>query len=523
MAQQLQTITLGAPGFKGLNTEDSSVNMDPAFASVANNCILDKFGRLGARKGFATLTTDRSELSDGAGGFNPIVSLHQFVDEAGNTALFGTGNSKILKATTVTTTNDTLVDVTPGAYTVNADDWKLIHFNDKMYFFQRGHQPLMYSNALGAVVTIDSESTDSSTCKQAHAALAAYGRLWLADVTGDKATVYWSDLYIGENWDTGSSGSIDITSVWPNGYDEITAIAAHNDALIIFGEENTVIYSGASSPSTMVLQDTIAGVGCVSRDSVEPTGGDLLFLSSTGLRSLGRTIQENARPMTDVSNNVRRDIITDLIAERAAIVANTGNIVACYSPEEAFYLVSFQSLAKTYCFDMRGTLEDGSFRVTLWPSTPFTSCVRAKDGTLYLGSAVGLGTYAGYQDNGESYRYQFYSPVLTFGDNARQKILKKVRPIIVGGSGQDAVLYWGYGYSGTFSAQTFALDTGGGSEFGVGEFGIAEFSGGITITDKGINATGSGPDVTIGLETNVDGSAFSLQEITVQTLIGRII
>ena len=62
MAQQLQNIVIRAPAFKGLNTQDSPLDADPSFAAVADNCIIDKYGRIGARKGFNTLTTDATAL-----------------------------------------------------------------------------------------------------------------------------------------------------------------------------------------------------------------------------------------------------------------------------------------------------------------------------------------------------------------------------------------------------------------------------------------------------------------------------
>jgi hypothetical protein len=39
MAQQLQNITISAPGFFGLNTQDSPIGLDPSFAAVADNCV----------------------------------------------------------------------------------------------------------------------------------------------------------------------------------------------------------------------------------------------------------------------------------------------------------------------------------------------------------------------------------------------------------------------------------------------------------------------------------------------------
>ena len=50
MAQPLQTITISAPGFFGINTQDSPIGLNPAFASIADNCVIDQYGRIGARR-----------------------------------------------------------------------------------------------------------------------------------------------------------------------------------------------------------------------------------------------------------------------------------------------------------------------------------------------------------------------------------------------------------------------------------------------------------------------------------------
>ena len=55
MSQRLQNLTVAAPGFLGINTEESPVGMNPAFASIADNCVIDKsWSRSGARKGYTT-------------------------------------------------------------------------------------------------------------------------------------------------------------------------------------------------------------------------------------------------------------------------------------------------------------------------------------------------------------------------------------------------------------------------------------------------------------------------------------
>ena len=144
MAQPLQSINLVAPGFKGVNTEDSPIGQDFSFADVADNAVIDKRGRIAARKGVQLFTADRSLL-----GTDYANKVHHFYDDAGNEETFVTGNNKILKVTTTTDPDDTLVDITPSGYIVTGDNWKIVNFNNKAYFFQRGLEPLVYDDATG--------------------------------------------------------------------------------------------------------------------------------------------------------------------------------------------------------------------------------------------------------------------------------------------------------------------------------------------------------------------------------------
>ena len=62
MVAKLLTTTIAAPGFKGVNTQDSSITLEDGFATVANNCVIDKFGRIGSRKGWIAAHTTNTDL-----------------------------------------------------------------------------------------------------------------------------------------------------------------------------------------------------------------------------------------------------------------------------------------------------------------------------------------------------------------------------------------------------------------------------------------------------------------------------
>ncbi len=506
MAQQLQSINLVAPAFQGINTEDSPLAQDTSFAEVADNAIIDRQGRLASRQGNSVITTNKTAL-----GTDHIHNIHEFYDSAGNEVIFSTGNNKIMTGTT------TLVDATPGSYTITANDWKIVNFNDHAYFFQRGYEPLVYSNSLGAVTKVSAVAHSAvSSAQYAHEALAAFGRIFVAGNATNDTIIYWSDLLDGDDFSSGSSGNIDVSKAWPNGADKIVALAAHNDFLVVFGEHSIIVYSGASSPASMAISDTISGVGCIDRKTVQNIGTDLLFLSDDGLRSLGRVIQEKSLPITDASRNVKQDLI-------AKLKTKTSPATTVYSPENYFYLLGLPDSNLIYCFDLRGRLENGAFRVTKWPSVDFKSFARDRNGDVYIGTVDGIGKYDGFDDNNSSYIFRYTSPGLTFGDPSKLKLLKKIRPTIIGGNNADIILSWTYDFSIQANTSRFRVGSATPGFYGVSEYTAVEFSLGDLISRKSLNCTGNGSVVTVGLQTEVNGSVISLQEMNVLALIGKTV
>ena len=535
MSQPLQSINLVAPGFKGINTEDSPMSEDYSFADVADNAVIDKRGRIASRKGVRLWTQDNQGIGDAF-----VKTIHHFFDDVGNEAIFVTANQRVFMSESTTDYMDTLTDVTPAGYLITNDDWKIVNFNGAAYFFQVGLEPLVYTHDEGLRTYTEVVGADTNPRFFCHEAIAAYGRLFVVDNGADKQIVSWSDLLIGTDFEGGSSGSIEVNKAWPDGHDEVVALAAHNDKLIVFGMHSILVYADAFSPSMMVLDDTVSGVGCIDRNSVQTIGTDVLFMDKSGLRSFGRVIQEKSLPLSDLSVNVKTDLI-------AMIDNRVGPVSSVFSPEHSFYLLTLPEERKTFCFDVKGRLENNSFRVTEWTLRPFTAWERRHtDGKLLTGTKDGLGEYSGYSDevnNGgnieqTSYLFRYYSPSLTFGDPSKLKFLKKIRPTVIGANTASVRIKWAYDFSSTFSTAVFGIGSqipyyysspkddsvGFISEGGLAEYsqdGLAEYTGGELTTRPPINATGSGSVVTIGLESDINGFALSLQEINVLALMGK--
>jgi hypothetical protein len=151
----------------------------------------------------------------------------------------------------------------------------------------------------------------------------------------------------------------------------------------------------------------------------------------------------------------------------------------------------------------------------------FKSFHRDRNGDVYIGTVDGLGTYTGYLDSGSSYRFRYFSPGLTFGDPSKIKMLKKIRPVLIGGFNTEIFLKWSYDFSGSSKTRSFSTSSSIPGFFGESEYAVAEYTEGDVVSRKSFNTSGNGSVVTVGLETNINGYALSIQEMSVLALVGK--
>jgi hypothetical protein len=514
MSQALQAYSITAPGFYGLNTQDSSVDLSSGFALVANNCIIDRYGRIGSRKGW---TKQNTALNTDAG-TNPIKCITELIADDGTPYVLAAADGQLLQLN-----GSSLTTLTYGgggtAPTITDSNWQAAFINGYAVFYQIGHDPLVFNPDVSTTTyrRISESSGYSGTVQQANCVIAAYGRTWSANTNTDKQTIQWSDLSQPFKFSGGTSGTLDTHQVWPKGSDTVTALAAHNGFLYIFGYNNILIYQGATDPSTMSLYDVVTGIGCIARDSVANTGTDIVFLSSTGVRSLMRTIQEKSAPLRDLSKNVRDDLIDILINEDKAAIK------AIYSPLDGFYVMTLPSILSAYCFDMKAAMQDGSARVTTWDGITPQSFCRKADGTLLIGKNGYIGKYEGYLDNGASYRLQYYTNYSDFGQPVMATILKKIIVSVVGGSNQPFIVKWDYDFKGQYQSFVTKIPTQRAAKYNISEYNTeAEYSSGILIRRLTAYPNGFGQTVQTGYETDVNDSAISIQKIEIYAKNGKI-
>ena len=564
-AQQQQTITIPAPGSMGLNTEQSPTAQDGTFCLTANNAVIDQYGRIGSRKAFATLTKtynltylfnvtrDRDEmevLSLETGSINGV----QYVVALVKVEQFNIGGAVVqtdrffctLDKVGVEWQLNEIGDHT-GSDPTTLDKAKIVSFNDAFYVFSEGNEAMVWDGTtygplfsgtpdVDYIAPQDDTGVIASTI-DGDVACAAYGRLWVSGVNGDHNVIYYSDLLIATQWYDGratatdsqnTGGIIDLREYWPTGSDDVRAIVAHNNALFVFGRRSILVWGNPtgdpSAEGGIFLQDAISNIGCISQDAVVVTGNDVLFVDDTGVRSLGRTIQEKSVLLGDLTLNVRKDISTMIQG-----TLDKDTISLDYWPEESVTVVAFPEQGFAYVLDMRQQSPTGGSRITRWDN-----CVHNR--SLYVelttGSMVLLGSnnnqgvleYRDYQQwDDQPYVFSYASPAMTLGQPANLKFIKQIDYTCVSTFSEgNATARWSFDYITPARTRSLLVGATPPSKFGVAQYAVDTYGGAqSTIKRYKVNAKGSGEALIIGINMDIDSNSFSLQEVNIQTLLGR--
>ena len=530
MSKPLNPISVAAPGFYGLNTQSAGRPIPAVWASQMTNFIFDDVGRPASRKGTVRLN------STAISGEPRIDQIYEYVDGGGNTLEIFSAGDKIYK-----NVSGTFTDITGTATTPTASNWKFQNFNGNCVGFQRGHAPIVITSTGGSFADIALSGTQQPTTA-ANTVLAAYGRLWVLDGSDLK----YSDLLSYSAF----NGVFDLHTYWKDGVDEGVALADWNGYLIVFGKRSIIVFSAPYDPaSTMQIVENIGGFGCIARDSIQTVGKDIFFLSKSGIRSLGRTVQEKSNPIGDITKNVRDSLVNAVEAE------DVDDIRSTYSEKNGFYVLCLPSSRKTFCIDTRFQLEDGTYRVTDWDYSPDSihtlldgsvHISRTKAGASRYGSAkfglsrysFGTGTggylsnYSGYLDEvsstntgGDSYSIKYYSSWQDFSEQGAGsviKIPKKLSFLLGGARGDTVYLKWGNNFESNGKIVGVTRSLGTVAQYGVSQFGVGTYSGFVSFSESKSPMSGSGRVIRFGMEAQINGYSVSIQDATLFAKTGRL-
>ena len=517
MAKQISYQPLTDIGLNGLNTQSNPASLDTSYLVKAENVVIRESGRIAFRKGLK----QKVEPSGTA-----IVSIHEHDDNGTNKVLVSYGTSIYV----VDFTDPADAFPSSGAdlkHTVGSTTgaWQFVNFNDRLHCFHSGVVPQRYDGSLGSGSKWTAHATDPASISSLFdpsCGMGYYGRIWCGGVAEAKDVVYYSNLLDGDDWTGGDTGLIDLSKVW--GIDDVIAIAPFYGKLVIFGKNNIVIYDSPETVGSLALNEVIRGVGLVSRDSVQAIGDDLVFLSNTGLRSLGRTTEKDKLPLTDLSLNIKDTLIRN--------IGQSSNVKSVYVENEGIYIMSFVDKNITYVFDFKHFTPNNAPRVTTWTfdndREPSSMTYTETYGLLVGQQDGGLAGYEGYYDTdlegASTYTYSSYTSSIAttwinLGESIAASFLKRLFLVLEGGSGATLGLKWYKDYSpspsDTTSITLNPTTTGTTSLWGAstslyGTTTVTTTNAGAFVTDTyyAIATVGSTNFTAIGSADNVVGTVF---------------
>jgi hypothetical protein len=533
--KQLNPLVLDSVGVFGLNTQANASSLDHRWLVNADNIMINSEGRLTSRKGIQAISATVGNY--------PVKSMHwhQYVNGTAN--LISSANNKIWKINSSAVPQVNTQQTFAGTpQTITGDNWQWIQYDDDSIGVQAGHRPIHFTSDTGVWSDLEDTASYSAstniTTFDPSTMLSQYGRLWAAGFTEDKQTILYSRTLEHHKWTGTGSGALNMKSVW--GYDDIVALESFNGKLIIFGKNNIAIYNDPFDPSatTFALDEVIQGVGCIARDSIQAFGDDVLFLAADGVRSLNRTKIQDKMPLTDLTKNVKNDIIKHITS------SNPEDIKSEYNTSGGYYVLSFTGINETYILDFKVINPDNTPRITKWlfdKNRSPKSFLSLSTGQLYLGLGSSnfngvIATYDNYYDldySGSTAVYKTYQTTfktvwMDFGVPHSAKLLKQFSCVIDGGREQDVTVKWFRDYNITQgNSATFNLtpvSSGTTAVYGASTslFGTSKYSPLFFPREYKVNMSKSAKTVQIEMINLINGFKGSLQSMTVLAKEGKI-
>lgn len=573
---QLQPLDLVTPGFRGVNTVQAGALLDPSYCISATNGVIDTSGRLSARQGVLTVTTVPLTIAvTFTGALSPTATSATlttpwtlesysyrltFSNAQIVTATFTQGSTAVIwnnQLTSSATANATVSPpilssfefaqgnqiyqeivawpggisnnvANPGAHNiagsvnVNNGQWFFQNFNNKLVGFQAGQKPIIWTGSGNFATVVESQGTAPT----GGVGCCAFGRVWCLDTDGQ--TIKYSGLLDETDWGSASAGLIDMHTIWAAGTDTVTAIAAFNASLVVFGTNHIIFFTdGRGSmlgldPTQAYVFDTILSTGAFSQWTVQQIGeGDLLFLGPNGVQSIANLQNARSYPMSNYTKYIRDILLSQVGNESIATIRSS------YNTNLGQYLLCLPTTGQVWCVDVRRKYQD-ELGDTCAICTNWTMSVTAthdsQSSITYLARTPGtIGIYSGNTDEGVQYQFSYLSAWLNLGQQVAQKLkmLKRFEAVIYSGGANSVAFNWNTDFGNNLNTATFFIAAAGViSQYGLGQYGIAQYGGGSSLALLKYDARARGQYYQIGVTATVS-SFFSIQQIQLAVKIGR--
>jgi hypothetical protein len=244
--------------------------------------------------------------------------------------------------------------------------------------------------------------------------------LCVVDTVNEPNKIYYSDTNDQNDFGGVGSGSINVP-------DHIVGIKSFRDALIVFCRSSIHKLININDSANIAIVPVTGNLGCLDAFTIQEIGGDLVFLSSDGIRTIAATDRLDDVELGTVSRPVQS--IVDSISENRDTYTFSSVVLREKNQYRLYYTTSAgigHGLIATLAADQNGSL---SFKWSEIRELSVNSIVSHYDAngveTVYHGAFDGY-LYehdVGNDFDGRSIRAEFKSPDTHFGDLGVRKTL----------------------------------------------------------------------------------------------------
>jgi len=327
-------------------------------------------------------------------------------------------------------------------------------------------------------------------------------------------SVIFSGPYTEDDFDTGG-GEIKVGDV-------VTGLKVFRDELFVFCQRKIYKITGTSS-SNFALAEVAKNVGTIANNSIQEVGGDLIFLSADGLRTIAGTARIGdvelgtiSKQVQDRINDIKYDNVTSLVIRdksqyrlfyptTASSESNSKGLIAVIkvnpnTNQMGYEYADIKGL-KVSCCDSD------------YISNTETIISGGYDGYIYKQESGNVWTRASTTSSLDSI---YRSPDMTMGDPGIRKSMERVNLNWKPEGEVAANLFLQYNYNDINTPQPAVIaltSSTTGAFYGAGSYGTASYGqGDIPITRKSVEGSGFAVAVKItDTSTNIPWSIRGFQ------------
>lgn len=346
-------------------------------------------------------------------------------------------------------------------------------------------------------------------------------RIIVSGQSTNPSLVYYSTRLKPYDFEGASAGFVDVGDI-------VTGIKVFRNSLIIFCKNS--IYELTNLDSTPIIKSVTKNIGCISGNSIQEIGGDLIFLAPDGLRTVAGTARIDDVELSSISRKIL-PLVNNIINNFSNYTVSS-MVIRERSQYRLFYYQSGQAslgqkgIIGTFKYSSEG-IPAFEWSETKGLSVKFCTSTINNDGTEALFHIDETG-YVYKHDTGNSFdgsnvEAEFQTPDMDYGDNGLRKSLYKIKANIEPeGTQNDLNLRIRYDFESSEVPQpgNFAVgNLSSPSLFGTAKFGTGRF-GATTLPSKSVTVTGSGFSNNFKFFSNDTNSPYSVNGMFVSFIAG---